>query len=197
MSPAELLGFASGAIGMLQALPQAQRVRSLGHGRGVSLAAWVLQFAVGAAWCGYGIRIASPSVTFTNVIATSLTGSVVFVLLDQRPRVRPWLPLLGIAVAALAAIMPLALTSAVLVALTLSRTPQVRQSYRTYRAGHPTAVSLPALAVSMLSLVGWEGYALLVHRGIMLLTTSIALILTVTIATLEFAAGRRHVLANT
>ncbi len=196
MSPAELLGFASGAIGMMQALPQAQRVRSLGHGRGVSLAAWVLQFTVGAAWCGYGIRIASPSVAFTNVIATSLTGTVVFALLSDRPRVRPWLPVFGIATAALAAVLPMAITSAVLVALTVSRTPQVRQSYRTYLAGHPTAVSLPALGVSMVSLIGWEVYAVMVHRGLMLLTTSIALALTVIIASIEYAAGRRHALAT-
>ena len=44
MLSAELVGFIAGALGMFFGLPQALRVRRLGHGRGVSLISWSLHF---------------------------------------------------------------------------------------------------------------------------------------------------------
>jgi len=50
MISAEVVGFIAGGIGIFFGLPQALRVRKLGHGRGVSLISWTLQFAVAASW---------------------------------------------------------------------------------------------------------------------------------------------------
>jgi uncharacterized protein with PQ loop repeat len=41
MISAEVVGFIAGALGMFFGLPQALRVRRLGHGRGVSLISWL------------------------------------------------------------------------------------------------------------------------------------------------------------
>ena len=54
MISAEVVGFIAGGIGIFFGLPQALRVRKLGHGRGVSLISWTLQFAVAASWATYG-----------------------------------------------------------------------------------------------------------------------------------------------
>lgn len=188
MTLAEVLGFVGGAIGMFQALPQARRVRSLGHGRGVSLATWVLTFVVGASWFGYGIREASPAVFVTNFVSTLITGSVVAALVGTESRPLMWLPVFGLAVVGLVQVLPSALLSAFLVALTASRTPQVLKSFRNRREGHPTAVSISALMVGIASLLCWEGFGLLSHRPLMLVTTTIAITLSAAIALLEFTA---------
>ena len=81
MFSAELLGFIAGGLGMFFGLPQALRVRKLGHGRGVSLISWMLQFGVATSWAAYGFDIDSPSVLLTNVGAGLVNASVIFAII--------------------------------------------------------------------------------------------------------------------
>ena len=67
MSLAEFFGFVAAALGVLQALPQTLRVRRLGHGRGVSLAMWLMMTGSSSVWLGYGLRIGSPSLIASTV----------------------------------------------------------------------------------------------------------------------------------
>lgn len=81
MISAEVVGFIAGGIGIFFGLPQALRVRKLGHGRGVSLISWTLQFAVAASWATYGFDSESPSILFTNLVALLVNASVIMAIL--------------------------------------------------------------------------------------------------------------------
>ena len=190
MSPAEFVGFAAGTLGMVQAYPQVRRVRSLGHGLGVSLAMWVLTIVVNAVWCGYGIRTGSPSVTITNIVAAALSGSVVVQLTGSGARTWLQLTVFASVITALAMVLPMGIVSSILVALTASRVPQLLQSYRNFRAGMSSAVSLGSLTVAVLSLLGWSVFAVLESRGLMIITASIGLAINIGIVALELAARR-------
>jgi uncharacterized protein with PQ loop repeat len=131
----------------------------------------------------------------TNIVASILTGSVVTALAKNSVRATWWVAASALINVALVLSIPLSVTSVILVALTVSRTPQVLRSWRTLQHGGPSAVSLHALYVGAISLVGWITYALLEHRYLVLLTSSIALVLTLSIATLETMASRRHVVS--
>ena len=194
MGLAEFIGFAAGAFGMLNALPQVRRVRALGHGEGVSIVTWALTFIVNASWCGYGIRIASPSIIITNIVAGILSASVLIALLEANARVIVGLFSATAVFMSASVLLPAKVVSAVLVALTLARLPQMKESYRSWIEVKPTAVSFGSLLMSLLSLLGWETFAVLRDNTLMLTTTTIALVLTLTITSLEIGAGRRYAL---
>lgn len=190
MAPVELLGFLAGGIGMLFGLPQARHVRAVGHGRGVSLTAWMLMFAVSASWAAYGLRVGAASIIVTNIIAGLINGSVVVVLVGHGRRPFLWLPLFAGVVVAAVLLLPQTVVSAALVALVFAQVPQVFESVRSLRAGRATAVSLDAMFVGQVSLVCWGAYALVSHTSLMILTTALALLMNLTITVLEFRVRR-------
>lgn len=190
MITAEMFGFVGGALSMMQALPQARRVRALGHGRGVSTSAWVFTFAANVTWLGYGVRIASPSLVMTNVVSAVLSAAVITAIVDARFRPVLALPVLGIGFAFAVQVIPEAFTSVVMVALTMSRAPQVAQSWRHYKAGAHSAVSMGTVMLSIAGLLCWAGFSILAQRPLLILTTALALTLAVTIAVLELSGER-------
>lgn len=190
MQAAEIFGFAGGTLSMMQALPQARRVRALGHGRGVSIPTWVLTFVANATWLGYGIKIASPSLTLTNAISAGLSATVLMVLLDSKFRPALVLPIGGFMAVSLVQVVPEALVSMLLVSLTLSRLPQAMQSYRNRRDGVVSAVSMQSVMLSVGGLMCWEGFSILSGRPFLVLTTSSALSLSLAIAFFELSSRR-------
>lgn len=190
MQAAEIFGFAGGTLSMMQALPQARRVRALGHGRGVSVPTWVLTFTANATWLGYGIKIASPSLTLTNLISAALSATVLLALLDASLRPRVLLPVSAFCAVAVVQLVPEALVSMLLVSLTLSRLPQAMQSYRNRRDGVASAVSMQSVLLSIGGLMCWEGFSILSGRPFLVLTTTSALTLSVLIAGFELSSRR-------
>lgn len=199
MNPVEFVGFLGGGIGLLQAVPQFVRVRRLGHGEGVSLSTWAMMFTVAASWCGYGLRIGANPVAFTNLAGAVLNGAVVIALL-RTLRVPRWAPYVGLPVLAavmigLAQVLPLSVVSAFLVAMTLSRAPQVWASIQQRAHGERSAVSLTSLAITLTSLVCWGLWSFLARQPLVTLTTAIAMALTLTITAIELSGHRRAGLA--
>lgn len=192
MSPVELLGFLAGGIGMFYGLPQARSIRAAGHGEGVSLAGWVLMFAVSASWASYGVSIGAPSVIITNTIAGLVNASVVIALVGHERRPLLWLPAFAAGVLVFVLVMPAAVVSALLISLVFAQAPQILESYRSVREGRATVVSLNAMLVSILSLLCWGGYALLSDRPLMILTTALALAVSLSITALELLARREQ-----
>jgi len=195
MITAELFGFVGGSLSMMQALPQARRVRALGHGRGVSLGAWVFTFAANVTWLGYGLRMGSPSLVMTNVVSAVLSAAVIAAIVDSRFRPVLALPVLGVGFAIAVQVIPEAFTSVVMIALTMSRAPQVRQSWRHYRAGAHSAVSMGTVMLSIAGLLCWAGFSILAQRPLLIFTTALALSLALAIAVLELS-GERSAPAN-
>ena len=73
----ELVGFIAGSLGIFFGVPQALRVRRLGHGRGVSLFSWLLQFGVATSWAAYGFDVDSRSLLIMNIGAGVINASVI------------------------------------------------------------------------------------------------------------------------
>ncbi|MGA0862792.1 MAG: hypothetical protein ACO3RB_02775 [Ilumatobacteraceae bacterium] len=81
---------------------------------------------------------------------------------------------------------PTALVSVAMIGFTLSRAPQVLESWRSKKCNTPgTAVSIPSLVVSLTSRLLWGAYSVAVDKPFLVLATGIALSLAVAIAWLE------------
>ena len=190
MFSAELLGFIAGGLGMFFGLPQALRVRKLGHGRGVSLISWMLQFGVATSWAAYGFDIDSPSVLLTNVGAGLVNASVIFAII--RNNVKTFVILLGYAagLSALILNLPSAIVSALLIALVFAQSPQIVKSFKNLAIGAESAVSVSALSVSSVSFLLWFIYAVLADVPLILLSTTIAVSINISIIVLELIGKR-------
>lgn len=192
MAVAELFGFLAAALGVMQGLPQARRVKSLGHSRGVSLAMWILMTSSSAAWLGYGIRTGSPSLVASTVATGLINGRVVVTITSHAARVIPRVVAVFVVIVAVAAAGPLWVVTPALYAFTLSRAPQIMRSWRSRRDRvQGSAVSIGSIAVSMCCLLSWEAYSFLLKSPTLIGTTTLALLTNVVVAWLELTNPAR------
>lgn len=188
MLAAEIFGFIAAILGVMQGIPQARRVRSLGHSQGVSLAMWMLMTSSSAAWLGYGIRTGSPSLVVSTVATGVINARVVLAITADARRVAPRIALVFAAVVVTASIGPLWVVNPALFAFTLSRVPQILRSWRSRRDGTgSSAVSIGSIAVSMGCLVSWEFYSVLLRSPTLIGTTTLALTTNIIVAWLELS----------
>ena len=192
MFSAELLGFIAGGLGMFFGLPQALRVRKLGHGRGVSLISWMLQFGVATSWAAYGFDIDSPSVLLTNVGAGLVNASVIFAIIRNNVKTLVILSGYAAGLSALILNLPSAIVSALLIALVFAQSPQIVKSFKNLAIGAESAVSVSALSVSSVSILLWFVYAVLADVPLILLSTTIAVSINISIIVLEMIGKRRR-----
>lgn len=189
---AEYVGLLAGGIGFTQSIPQSLRLRRLGHGNGLSKITWLLNFILNSTWIGYGIHTKSTAVTLTNSFGLVMTTSIVLVLLDKKNKPNIWLPILGLIIILTVTQIPSNVTNIVVVVLTLSRLPQVLESYRNLEKESSDAVSLSSLTISMCSSFCWEVFAILERRTVVMITTAIAITLTIAIVVLEYKGNRKR-----
>ncbi len=185
---AEVFGFVAAVLGVLQAWPQARKIRTLGHGHGVSITMWILMTGSSAAWLGYGIRIGSPSL-IASTVASIFMNSMVLLALTSSPRVIIFrIAALSSATALLIATLPLWITTPILFAFALSRVPQIHRSWVSKRNKVPgSAVSMGMISLSIACLVAWEVYSILWKSPVLIGTTTVALISAVLVAYLELS----------
>jgi uncharacterized protein with PQ loop repeat len=183
---AELFGFVAAVLGVLQAWPQARKIRTLGHGHGVSITMWILMTGSSAAWLGHGIRIGSPSL-IASTVASAVMNLTVVLALTSSPRVVVFrFTVLSSVTVLLIATLPLWITTPILFAFTLSRAPQIVQSWKSKRDNIPgSAVSMGMVALNVACLLAWEVYSILWKSPVLIGTTTIALVLTLSVAYLE------------
>jgi uncharacterized protein with PQ loop repeat len=192
MISAEVVGFIAGALGMFFGLPQALRVRRLGHGRGVSLISWLLQFGVATSWATYGFDVKSPSVFLTNLGAGIVNASVIWAIIQNRWKSIAILTSYVALIATLVLVLPSILVSALLVALVFAQTPQVYKSYKNIRYGKDSAVSIVALSVSSFSIFLWFIYAAMIDDNLIKVSTIISFTTNVAIIALEIIGKRKR-----
>ena len=194
MISAEVVGFIAGGIGMFFGLPQALRVRRLGHGRGVSLISWLLLFGTATSWGAYGLDIKSPSVLLTNIGAALVNASVIMAIMKNNLKSIALLSVYASALSALILNLPSAIVSTILILVIFAQAPQIVKSYKNLHAGADTAVSISGLSVSSLSIALWFVYALRADVSLILLSASIAVSLNLSIIVLELIGKRRRAL---
>jgi uncharacterized protein with PQ loop repeat len=194
MISAEVVGFIAGALGMFFGLPQALRVRRLGHGRGVSLISWLLQFGVATSWATYGFDLKSPSVLLTNVGAGIVNATVIWAIIQNRLKSIAILITYVAVLATLVLMLPSALVSALLIALVFAQSPQVYKSYQNIKGGNDSAVSVLALSVSSFSIFLWFIYAIMIEDTLIKVSTTISFSTNVSIIVLEIIGKRSRAL---
>lgn len=192
MISAEVVGFIAGALGMFFGLPQALRVRRLGHGRGVSLISWLLQFGVATSWATYGFDVKSPSVLLTNVGAGIVNAMVIWAIIQNRLKSIVILTTYVAVLATLVLVLPSVLVSALLIALVFAQSPQVYKSYKNIEGGKDSAVSVMALSVSSFSIFLWFIYAIMIEDTLIKVSTTISFSTNVAIIALELIGKRRR-----
>jgi len=194
MFSAELVGFIAGALGMFFGLPQALRVRRLGHGRGVSLISWLLQFGVAISWGAYGLDIKSPSVLLTNLGAALINASVIVAIMRNNLKsISTLLAYTGV-LTALVLLLPSFLVSTLLISLVFAQSPQIIKSYKNISGGKDSAVSITALSVSSFSIALWFIYAVMVSDLLIKVSTIISFTSMISIIALELIGKRKRAL---
>lgn len=190
----EIFGFIGGALGIFFGLPQALRVRRLGHGRGVSLISWLLQLGVATSWAAYGFDKNSPSLLATNMAAGIINASVVWAILGNRLRATFAIATLVAVVAGLVLTLPTGLASALLISLVFAQSPQVYKSFKNIRIGKESAVSVVAMSVSAMSGIFWIIYAVKISDSLLVLCNAIVLSNNIAIIALEIVGKRSRAL---
>jgi uncharacterized protein with PQ loop repeat len=196
MISAEVVGFIAGGIGIFFGLPQALRVRKLGHGRGVSLISWTLQFAVAASWATYGFDTKSPSIMLTNLVALLVNASVIMAILRNNLKSISLLIIYAAIWATLILSLPSAAVSTLLVALNFAQSPQVVKSFHNIRVGKDSAVSVTALSVSCFSILIWILYGFMADDSLIKVSALVALSINSLIITLELIGKRKRALES-
>ena len=182
---AEILGFLGGTIGILQGVPQALRIRRLGHADGVSLSHWYFMTTQFAAWVGFGLRVDSPAIWVTNALTFATSAAVIFGIQSSKLKAGAYSLLLAIAAAAFTWFGPGPLVDWFLIAMVASRLPQLIRTFRNRETADPTAVSISSLAISLASMAFWFAYAIINANTLVIITTIIAVSITLATAILE------------
>lgn len=196
MISAEVVGFIAGSIGVFFGLPQALRVRKLGHGRGVSLVSWTLQFAVAISWATYGFDAKSPAILMTNLVAAVVNASVIMAILKNNAKSILFLTIYSATWATLVLVLPSALVATLLVALNFAQLPQIVKSFHNIGAGKDSAVSITALSVSCFSILIWFIYGFMAQDSLIKVSASVALSINTVIIALEIIGKRKRALAK-
>lgn len=186
----EGFGFAGGIIGIATGLPQYFRIRKQGNHDGLALSPWILMLATFAAYTAFGLIAGSPAIWICNLLTFFTTALVVFAVKGYG--IKTWLLVLaiGIASAGLIAVLPPMISNIALVALTANRLPQLIRSWFNRHAAMVTAVSISSMLVAVTSMLCWGAYAILTQRGLIVLTTSVALSITLATAAVEAHIAR-------
>jgi uncharacterized protein with PQ loop repeat len=193
---AEVVGFIAGSIGVFFGLPQALRIRKLGHGRGVSLVSWTLQFAVAISWATYGFDAKSPAILMTNLVAAVVNASVIMAILKNNAKSILFLTIYSATWATLVLVLPSALVATLLVALNFAQSPQIVKSFHNIGAGKDSAVSITALSVSCFSILIWFIYGFMAQDSLIKVSASVALSINTVIIALEIIGKRKRALAK-
>lgn len=182
---AEILGFLGGTIGVLQGLPQALRIRRLGHADGVSLSHWYFMSVQFAAWVGFGLRIDSPAIWVTNALTFATSAAVVLSVQSNKFLAAVYSIGLGGAAAAFTMWGPGLLVDWFLIAMVASRLPQLLRTFKNRKTADPTAVSISSLVISLVSMAFWFAYAIINANLLVMVTTVIAVTITLLTALIE------------
>jgi len=185
-------------LGLSMALPQALVIWRDRSYVGVSRSMWILQMLVWAGWIAYGVRSADPVIAATNTlnVLTCFVLIVGVLRADGRTAFASlWLVgllALGAGASAFAALAPLSIVIALLLAGALARTSQVWSSIVTWRSARASEVSTTTWWVSLATGICFLVYGLLHPAPAVAVSSAILVVTAVAVLRLERAASRRR-----
>lgn len=193
----EIVGVIAGILGLAVAVPQLLKVLKAHSHVGVSITAWFLLMLNYSVWLGFSWRMDSPSQLWANILAVGLTAVLVYVLLKEHlgnKFVSAVVILFSIFVSiTVILVSPVWLMDIVLAGFIFARVPQVLSSFRSWRLGRHTNVSLLAYMLMGLSSVGWATYGAVTGLYMNVISSSIGLGLSVLVLLFEVLAERKYV----
>ena len=148
-------------------------------------------FAMYIGWTAFGLNHAAFAIWFFNVL-TAITSSLVIIAIRGN-RVSTYLLMVGLAIVVGTFVFfgPELLVNVVLLMLTASRLPQLIRTWINRARVTPTAVSISSLAVALISQCFWLSYGILTETRFVILSTAVAMSLTVSTAILESRIAAR------
>ncbi|MEY4618757.1 MAG: hypothetical protein RL101_943 [Actinomycetota bacterium] len=187
----EAAGLAGGALGTIMGIPQVMRIRKLGHSDGVSLLPWLLLCITYSAWFTYGCMLVSPALIVSNLL-TYIVGAFVIVAIRGN-KLSSYAIMAGISVVTSAFVLnaPEVLIQALLVVLTFSRLPQLLVSWKNRKRNQATAISLGSLFIALTGATLWMLYSVLTEHPFFIVTTSLAIGLSLTTFLIEWRIASR------
>jgi uncharacterized protein with PQ loop repeat len=187
----EAAGLAGGALGTIMGIPQVMRIRKLGYSDGVSLLPWLLLCITYSAWFTYGVKLLSPALIISNLL-TYLVGAFVIIAIRGN-KFSSYAIMGGIsAVTVLFVItVPEVWVQALLVVMTFSRVPQLLVSWKNRKRNQATAISLGSLFIALTGAMLWMAYSILTEHPFFIVTTSLAIGLSLTTFIIEWRIASR------
>jgi len=187
----EGFGLAGGTLGTVVAIPQVIRIRKVGHSDGVSLLPYLLLCITYSAWFTYGLILGSPSLIISNVL-TYVTGALV-ILAIRGNNLKSYAIMAGISAVTVAFVnfSPEVVVQGLLVVLTFSRLPQLIVSWKNRNRDTATAVSLGSLFLALTGASLWMAYSFLTEHPFFIVTTSLAIALSLTTFLVEWRINLR------
>lgn len=196
----EGIGLLGGAFGLFISVPQIVRIIRTKSHVGVSLSSWLIYFLSMSSWSAFGFRYHSPSQIISNTIALSFTGLLSWMLLSEnfstkikfsKSAALALLLALGAACFVVVTFSPEPVVNVFLILFLYSRVPQVIESYKSFRQGRKTVVSMPTYALSALSAFTWIVYGILTGLTMIIVASSIVLGLSLLVFIFETLAQKK------
>jgi uncharacterized protein with PQ loop repeat len=148
----------------------------------------VIQFA---AWTAFGLKLDSPSIYVSNFLTFFTTALVVVAIVGNNLKNWVFIVLGGLAVGVFVFYGPSQIVDWALIILTGARLPQLIRTWLNRVSAQPTAVSISSLLVALTSMSFWMAYAVFTNNGLVIVTTTTAISITLLTAILEGSIARR------
>jgi uncharacterized protein with PQ loop repeat len=189
--PIELLGILGGAIGLIQSLPQIKKIWNLHEHDGISTTTYIFFMVSGWSWFTYGVRTHSIAQMVVNPIGQLMTITILVLIMGKSLKTLLSLSAITLLTFIIVFFIPLWLLNALLTGFLFSRVPQVVKSWQTFRHGADSAVSVLSWTISIISCIPWIIYGVATDRGLIVLTTTLSLVFSAIIISLELGAKRK------
>ena len=197
MTPLALVvGYIAGALGLVNAVPQAVKVWKSRSDEGVNAVSWVLGLITVSGWLAYGVRISNPTTIAANVGVVCTTGMVLLAI--QRARgvrlqvAAPLLVLLSAASIGVAFVLPLPVLTTFFIVMSAIPWMQATTSWRTLRQGTASYVSIPTLTLRLASSLLWVWHGAMIDNWTIMSTAFIGSSATILTIAMETLAARRQ-----
>jgi len=187
----EACGLAGGALGTIMGIPQVLRIRKIGHSEGVALLPWLLLCITYSAWFTYGVQLLSPALIISNLLTYIVGAFVITAIRGNKFSSYAIMAAISAVTVLFVTTAPEALVQALLIVMTFSRLPQLLVSWKNRNRNEATAISLGSLLISLTGAMLWMAYSFLTEHPFFIVTTSLAIGLSLTTFLIEWRISAR------
>ena len=191
-----LIGLVASALVIANSVPQAVKIWKTSSAVGVNVAMWILFFGLLCLWLGYGIRVGNLTLIIANVGTMITSGSVLLAITRSRggSMLLAFAGLLGLtAVLVLFAMHgPIPILAVLFLLATGLTWLQTVTSFRTWRSGGPSSVSITAFALRAGANAGWILQCLITGDRLLLVVSAVTLSGALSTIVLEVLIARRQ-----